>query len=79
MSSTPHSHKRDFAADTRLLRISLIAVVIGGFGTLAAYALLNLIRLFTNLFFYQTLSFAARSPAGHHLGAWWSCCLCWAA
>jgi len=70
MSSTPHSHKRDFAADTRLLRISLIAVVIGGFGTLAAYALLNLIRLFTNLFFYQTLSFAARSPAGHHLGAW---------
>jgi H+/Cl- antiporter ClcA len=70
MSSTQHSHKRDFAADTRLLRISLIAVVIGGFGTLAAYALLNLIRLFTNLFFYQTLSFATRSPAGHHLGAW---------
>jgi len=70
MSSNPHLHKRDFAADTRLLRISLIAVVIGGFGTLAAYALLNLIRLFTNLFFYQTLSFVTRSPADHHLGAW---------
>ncbi|PFH11360.1 H+/Cl- antiporter ClcA [Collimonas sp. PA-H2] len=70
MSSNHHSHKRDFAADTRLLRISLIAVVIGGCGTLAAYALLNLIRLFTNLFFYQSLSFAARSPAGNHLGLW---------
>ncbi|WP_211451251.1 chloride channel protein [Collimonas antrihumi] len=70
MSSNHHSHKRDFAADTRLLKISLIAVVIGGFGTLAAFALLNLIRLFTNLFFYQTLSFATRSPAGNHLGAW---------
>ncbi|AMO94966.1 CBS domain protein [Collimonas fungivorans] len=70
MSSKQHSHKRDFASDTRLLRISLIAVLIGGFGTLAAYALLNLIRLFTNLFFYQTLSFANRSPADHHLGAW---------
>ncbi|HWX01579.1 chloride channel protein [Collimonas sp.] len=65
-----HHHKRDFAADTRLLRISLIAVVIGGCGTLAAYALLNLIRLFTNLFFYQSLSFAVRSPAGNHLGLW---------
>ncbi|AEK61668.1 chloride channel protein [Collimonas fungivorans] len=70
MSSKQHSHKRDFASDTRLLRISLIAVLIGGFGTLAAYTLLNLIRLFTNLFFYQTLSFANRSPADHHLGAW---------
>ncbi|WP_442783939.1 chloride channel protein [Collimonas fungivorans] len=70
MSLKQHSHKRDFASDTRLLRISLIAVLIGGFGTLAAYTLLNLIRLFTNLFFYQTLSFANRSPADHHLGAW---------
>ncbi|SDY44082.1 H+/Cl-antiporter ClcA [Collimonas sp. OK242] len=63
-------HKRDFAADTRLLKISLIAVLIGGFGTLAAFALLKLIRLFTNLFFYQTLSFVTRSPADNHLGAW---------
>jgi H+/Cl- antiporter ClcA len=70
--STPHlhSHKRDFAADTRLLGIACIAAVIGGCGTLAAYVLLNLIRWFTNLFFYQTFSFAARSPADNHLGAW---------
>ncbi|HEY4073318.1 MAG TPA: chloride channel protein [Herbaspirillum sp.] len=76
MSHSPHStphlhlHKRDFAADTRLLGIAGIAAVIGGCGTVAAYVLLNLIRWFTNLFFYQTFSFAARSPSGHHLGAW---------
>lgn len=69
-----HSHlhhlRRDFSADPRLLRISLIAVVIGACGTVAAFALLGLIHLFTNLFFFQTWSFATRSPAEHHLGAW---------
>ncbi|MFC5473862.1 chloride channel protein [Paraherbaspirillum soli] len=70
MASHAHLHKRDFAADTRLLRTSLIAIAIGGCGTLAAFVLLNLIRLFTNLFFYQSFSFATRSPAAHHLGAW---------
>ncbi|RXZ34019.1 chloride channel protein [Oxalobacteraceae bacterium CAVE-383] len=64
------SHKRDFSHDRRLLGIAAIAMFIGGCGTLAAYVLLNLIRLFTNLFFYQSFSFAARSPAEHHLGAW---------
>jgi H+/Cl- antiporter ClcA len=63
-------HKRDFSHDKRLLGIASIAMVIGGCGTLAAYVLLNLIRLFTNLFFYQSFSFATRSPADHHLGAW---------
>ncbi|GGC60212.1 chloride channel protein [Undibacterium terreum] len=70
MSSHLHLHKRDFAGDARLLRISLIATVIGGCGTVAAFVLLNLIRLFTNLFFYQAFSFSARSPADHHLGLW---------
>jgi H+/Cl- antiporter ClcA len=68
--TSPHHHKRDFAADTRLLGIAAIAAVIGGCGTLAAFVLLNLIHWFTNLFFYQTFSFAVRSPADHHLGAW---------
>jgi H+/Cl- antiporter ClcA len=30
--------------------------------------LLGAIRFFTNVFFFQTISFANRSPAGHHLG-----------
>src|SRR3546814_17890383 len=29
-----------------------------------------MIRFFTNLFFYQTLSLAETSPAGNSLGAW---------
>ncbi|AMP00439.1 CBS domain protein [Collimonas arenae] len=70
MSSHHNLHKRDFAANTRLLKIALIAVIIGGCGTLAAFVLLNLIRMFTNLFFYQSVSFAAHSPADNHLGAW---------
>ncbi|MFJ2986631.1 chloride channel protein [Collimonas sp. NPDC087041] len=70
MSSLHNLYKRDFAADSRLLRIAMIAVVIGGCGTLAAFVLLNLIRMFTNLFFYQSFSFATHSPADNHLGAW---------
>ncbi|MDB5775699.1 MAG: hypothetical protein JWP38_1832 [Herbaspirillum sp.] len=70
MSSPLHLHKRDFATDTRVLTIALIAAAIGACCTLAAYVLLKLIGLFTNLFFYQSFSFVARSPAGHHLGAW---------
>ena len=35
-----------------------------------AAALLKLIALFTNLFFFQRWSFASASPATHHLGAW---------
>ncbi|HEX4153830.1 MAG TPA: chloride channel protein [Steroidobacteraceae bacterium] len=58
----------DFARDARLFRLSLFAVVIGAISTLGALVLLNLIRLFTNLFFFHTLSLAVRSPADNHLG-----------
>lgn len=62
--------KRDFSGNERLLLLSLFAVVIGGISTLGAWVLLRLIRFFTNLFFFQTLSVAQASPANHHLGAW---------
>jgi H+/Cl- antiporter ClcA len=65
-----HRHQRDFSTDRRLLLLCVIAAIIGGFSTVAAWALLNLIRFFTNLFFFQTFSFADRSPAAHHLGVW---------
>lgn len=39
------------------------------FVTLVAVVLLSLIRPFTNLFFFQTLSLADRSPATNTLGA----------
>src|SRR5574340_184435 len=63
-------HKRDFATDTRLLRIVAIAVGIGVAATGIAFGLLALIRFFTNLFFYQRVSFANVSPAHHALGLW---------
>jgi len=65
-----HPSRRDFSSDVRLLRIAAIAAGIGAFSTLAAHVLLMLIRFFTNLFFYQTVSLAELSPAGHTLGAW---------
>ncbi len=64
------SHQRDFAPDRRIIFLCLIAVVIGAVGTVAAFVLLNLIHFFTNLFFFQTFSFADRSPATHGLGLW---------
>lgn len=70
MSSDLQQHKRDFLGDPRLLKISGIAIFIGAFGTLAAWLLLNLIRMFTNLFFFQTLSFAHRDLAENQLGLW---------
>jgi chloride channel protein, CIC family len=59
----------DFAPNTRLLLLSAFALAIGVIGTAGAVLLLGAIRLFTNLFFFHTLSLAARSPADHHLGA----------
>jgi H+/Cl- antiporter ClcA len=64
------AHQRDFAPDRRIILLCLIAAVIGVFSTIAAFALLNLIHFFTNLFFFQTFSFAEHAPAKHTLGLW---------
>ncbi|MDQ7978336.1 chloride channel protein [Paraburkholderia sp. SARCC-3016] len=64
------AHKRDFSRNARLPGISALAVVIGALATLAAFVLLSLIHLFTNLFFYGRFSFADHSPALNTLGAW---------
>ncbi len=58
----------DFAADTRMLVLSAVALIIGGVSSLGAAALLGAIRLFTNLFFFQSISLAARPPADNRLG-----------
>ncbi|EIM97640.1 Cl- channel voltage-gated family protein [Paraburkholderia hospita] len=64
------SHKRDFSTNARLPGIFVLAACIGVVSTLAAFVLLNLIHLFTNLFFFGTLSFVERSPATNTLGLW---------
>lgn len=62
--------RRDFVANPRLPLMAALAVPVGMLSTLAAFVLVNLIRLFTNLFFFASFSFADRSPAGNTLGAW---------
>jgi chloride channel protein, CIC family len=63
-----HAHGGDFARNSRLIRLSAFALVIGGVSTLGAIVLLAAIRLFTNVFYFQSFSLAQRSPAGSHLG-----------
>jgi len=60
----------DFTITPRVLWISGLAVTIGLISSLVALALLRLIGLFTNLFFYQRWDTALTSPSNHHLGAW---------
>ena len=60
--------RRDFASAHRLPAIVAIAAVVGGVSALAAWLLLHLIRVFTNLFFFQTLSDRVASPADNTLG-----------
>ncbi|KXK02950.1 MAG: CBS domain-containing protein [Acidobacteria bacterium OLB17] len=58
----------DFTTTRRVIRISLLAIMIGIASAGIAWLLLRLIALFTNLFFYQTFSFENVSPAGNSLG-----------
>src|SRR5277367_719318 len=61
---------RDFTVDGRVWLLSAVALVIGTGATLLAAALLRLIALATNLFYYHRFSMAAVSPAGSPLGYW---------
>ncbi|MEP6881745.1 MAG: chloride channel protein [Dokdonella sp.] len=56
--------------DRRVLRITALAIVLGGVATLIAQALTALIGLITNLVFYGRLSTAFVDPVNHHRGAW---------
>jgi len=67
----PHAQKdtlRDFTADTRVLVLGAMALIVGTMG--AAWVLLKLIALFTNLAYFQRVSFAPVSFVGLHLTAW---------
>ncbi|MCC7009944.1 MAG: chloride channel protein [Acidobacteria bacterium] len=59
----------DFTASPRLLLVAALAVGIGLVGAVLAKALLTLIAIATNLFFFGRLSTASVSPADAHLGA----------
>ena len=58
----------DFTTTFRTLPISLLAMAIGVLCAYVALALLRLIGLFTNLFYYGRWNSSMISPAGNHLG-----------
>jgi len=60
----------DFTTSWRVVFISSLALLIGLVSAYIAWALLRLIGLFTNLFFFQRWSTTMVSPAGNTLG-WW--------
>jgi H+/Cl- antiporter ClcA len=65
---TDLSELGDFTATPRMLAISALAIGIGVVASYVALALLRLIGLFTNLFFYQRWDTTLVSPAGNTLG-----------
>jgi H+/Cl- antiporter ClcA len=63
------NQRGDFSAELRLVWISGLALIIGALCTVVAVFLLGLIGFFTNLFYFQELSFTfTKSPAGNTLG-----------
>ena len=60
----------DFTMTSRALWITVLALPIGFVSAYIALALLRLIGIFTNLFFYQRWGTALVSPAGNQLGVW---------
>ena len=73
MSSGNKGHNAelgDFTTTPRVIPLSLLAIFIGALAAGVAWALLKLISIFTNLFFYQRLSAEGISPALNHLGLW---------
>jgi H+/Cl- antiporter ClcA/CBS domain-containing protein len=69
-SSHPAAELGDFTTTRRVVPVSLLAVAIGVVASYVALALLKLIALFTNAFFFQRLATTPVSPADHHLGPW---------
>ncbi len=58
------------ALEPEVIRICGFAVVVGAIAGLVAQGLLELIYLFTNIFFYEKFSFAITNPSHNHLGLW---------
>jgi len=59
----------DFTTTASVLRLVPLAVIVGALGAGISLALLAMIGFFTNLFYYQRLSFHLVSPNANTLGA----------
>jgi chloride channel protein, CIC family len=60
----------DFTTTWRVIPISLLATMIGVVCAFVAFALLRLIGLFTNLFYFGRWNTTMVSPVGNHLGVY---------
>lgn len=58
----------DFTTTKRVLPLAALAGLIGALSAGVAVLLLKMIALFTNLFFFQRVSFSGATPAENHLG-----------
>ncbi|HEY3280331.1 MAG TPA: chloride channel protein [Gemmatimonadales bacterium] len=61
----------DFTADPRVLTLTAMAALIGVVSAFVALALVKLINLFTNLFYFHRLSLGYAAPGDNTLG-WWA-------
>ncbi len=64
------SHLGDFTLTSRVLWIALLALPVGAASALAAYCLLRLIGLITNLVFYQRVATDLVAPGAVHHPIW---------
>src|SRR6185503_19609348 len=71
MSAAVDAQRGDFTASPRVLVVTVMAVFVGIASAFVALALTKLISLFTNIFYYQRVSFGEFTlPAGHQLRLW---------
>jgi H+/Cl- antiporter ClcA len=70
VAETPQDHLSDFTRDTRVVILSLMALVIGTASAFVAYALLWLIGVIANLAFFGQFSSTLHSLVHHRLGGW---------
>ena len=68
MSEVKGSELRDYSADSRMLLMSALAIVVGAVGAVLSWVLLRLIYLATNAFYFHRLSSAIVDPGGNTLG-----------
>lgn len=70
MAKTIEGGLGDFTTDRSVLRLSVMALVIGSISAFIAVGLLKLIAFFTNLFFFGRFSISEVTPQQSHLGLW---------
>lgn len=68
MSVVAESELRDYSADSRMLWMSALAVIVGAAGAVLSWILLRLIYFVTNLFYFHRISSQLVDPGKNTLG-----------